>query len=166
MTDVWTGAVQARPLASRPVTPSAAPETFQFFLDTDSGDLTYWDGSAWLRLQESRTQAAPAAKTGDATLTAAELLGGIVTSTSATAVALTLPLGSLMDAAISGGNAPVDYSFDWSIINLGSSSGAVTVTPAASGHTYVGSATLAISTSHMFRTRKTADDTFVTYRIS
>lgn len=108
-------------------------------------------------------QGAPAAKTADATLTIAELLGGIITATKATAVALTLPTGALTDAAFD--QLPVDTAFDWGVINLGSSSGAVTMT-ASTGHTYVGNATVAISTSARFRTRKTADDTFVTYRIS
>lgn len=108
------------------------------------------------------TQNAPTAKTADATLTIAELRTKIVTATSASAVALTLPTGTLTDAAFT--NLPVGSSFDWSVINLGSSSGAVTMT-AGTDHTYVGSATVAISTSALFRTRKTALRTFVTYRV-
>ena len=108
------------------------------------------------------TQDTPTAKTGDATLTIAELRTRIVTATSASAVALTLPTGTLVDAAFT--NLPDGASFDWSVINLGSSSGAVTMT-AGTDHTYVGSATVAISTSALFRTRKTADRTFVTYRV-
>jgi hypothetical protein len=113
-------------------------------------------------------QAAPTAKTADATLTIAELLTRIITSTSASAVALTLPTGALTDAGLLSALAEdmaVDTSFDWSVINLGSSSGAVTMT-ASTGHTFVGAAVVAISTSARFRTRKTAADTFVTYRIS
>lgn len=109
-------------------------------------------------------QVAPIAKTANATLTIAEVLARIVTATSATAVALTLPTGALVDANYA--SLPVNASFDWSVVNLGSASGAVTMTPAASGHTYVGNAVVAISTSATFRTRKTAAGTFVTYRIS
>lgn len=109
------------------------------------------------------TQVTPTAKTADATLTVAEMRTGIVTATSASAVALTLPTGTLLEAAFT--NLPDDASFDWSVINLGSSSGAVTMTAAASGSTYVGSATVAIATSALFRTRKTALRTFVTYRV-
>lgn len=108
-------------------------------------------------------QAAPTAKTADATLTVAELRTRIVTATSASAVALTLPTGALTDAGFF--ELPVGAAFDWSVINLGSSSGAVTMTAAASGHTYVGAAVVAIATSALFRTRKTAADTFVTYRV-
>jgi len=109
------------------------------------------------------TQVAPTAKTADATLTIAELRTGIITATSASAVALTLPTGTLTDAAFT--NLPVNSSFDFTVINLGSSSGAVTMT-AGTGHTIVGLATLAINTSSQFRTRKTATNTYVTYRIS
>ena len=108
---------------------------------------------------------APAAKTGDATLTIAELLAGLITVTKATAVAITLPLGTLTDAGVLSGALAVDQGFAWSLINLGSSSGAVTMTE-DTDHTYVGNATVAISTSARFLTRKTATETFVTYRIS
>jgi hypothetical protein len=62
------------------------------------------------------------------------------------------------------GALAIGQSFDWSVINLGSASGAVTMT-AGTDHTYVGSATVAIATSALFRTRKTAANTFVTYRV-
>jgi hypothetical protein len=41
----------------------------------------------------------------------------------------------------------------------------VTIANAASGNNVSGPAVIAISTSAIFRTRKTAADTFVTYRI-
>lgn len=108
-------------------------------------------------------QDTPTAKTATATLTIAELRTGIITSTSASAVALTLPTGTLTDAGFT--SLPLTAAFDWSVINLGSSSGAVTMT-AGTAHTFVGNAVVAISTSAIFRTRKTAANTFVTYRIS
>lgn len=111
-----------------------------------------------------RIQDAPTAKTANATLTVAELRTRIVAVTSATAVALTLPIGTLTDAGFT--SLPAGGSFDWSVINLGSSSGAVTMTAAATGHTYVGAAVVAIATSALFRTRKTAAGTFITYRVS
>lgn len=108
-------------------------------------------------------QGAPTAYTGTTvTLTIADLLTRIVTSTNASAVGFTLPTGTLTDAAFIA--MPVGASFDWVIINLGSSSGAVTLN-AGTDHTIVGGATVAISTSARFRTRKTAKNTFVTYRI-
>lgn len=111
-----------------------------------------------------RTQTTPAAKVDDATLTIAELLAGLVTVTKATAVALTLPTGALSDAGVEA-RLDANRAFDWGVINLGSVSGAVTMT-AGVGHTYVGNAVVAIGTSARFRTRKTAADTFVTYRLA
>ncbi len=104
----------------------------------------------------------PVAKTGDAVLTIAELLTGIITATKASAVAFTLPDGALVDLGVT---LAVDEGFAWTVINLGSSSGAVTV-GVGTTHTIVGAAVVAISTSARFLTRKTAADTFVTYRIA
>ena len=106
----------------------------------------------------------PTALTASTTITIAQILTNIVTVTSTTAVTLTLPAGSSVDAGVLSGALPTNGCFDWNVINLGSSSGAVTMA-AGTSHTYVGSATVAISTSAGFRTRKTASNTFVTYRI-
>jgi hypothetical protein len=91
------------------------------------------------------------------------MLTEIITSTSSTAVSLTLPTGTLMDGGITG--IANDEAFDWSIINTGSSAGAVTLL-AGTAHTIVGNAVVAISTSGRFRSRRTAAATWVTYRIS
>lgn len=64
-------------------------------------------------------------------------------------------------ASINGAIA-VGRAFDWVVINTGS--GTATMT-AGVGHTIVGLATVAAATSARFRTRKTAANTFVTYRI-
>lgn len=163
---LWAGAVRAGTAVNRPTTPQAASDTFQFYYATDTGMLSYGvsGASAWLAMPNG-AQGTPTAKTGSATLTIAELLTGVITATSASAVGFTLPTGTLTDAGLGGGTMAVGQSFDWLIINLGSSSGAVTVS-AGTDHTIVGLATLAINTSAQFRTRKTAANTFVTYRIS
>lgn len=108
-------------------------------------------------------QPTPTAKTANATLTIAELLTGIVTATSASAVALTLPTGTLSDAGFA--SLSNNLAVEWSVINLGSSSGAVTMT-AGTDHTYVGNATVAISTSAIFRSRRSASNTWISYRIA
>jgi hypothetical protein len=59
----------------------------------------------------------------------------------------------------------VNQSFEWNIINIGSAVGVVTVS-GGTGNTLVGSGMLAITTSATFRTRKTAANTFVTYRVA
>jgi hypothetical protein len=109
-------------------------------------------------------QQTPTAVTATGTLTIANLLTQIITSTSATAVSLTLPTGTLSDAGVSGGTSAVNTSFDWSIINTGSASGDVTLV-AGTAHTIVGSATVTVGTSGKFRSRKTATNTFVSYRV-
>jgi hypothetical protein len=110
------------------------------------------------------TQQTPTAVTATGTLTIANLLTQIITSTSATAVSLTLPTGTLSDAGISGGTSAVNTSFDYSIINTGSAVGDVTLV-AGTGHTIVGSAVVTVGTSGGFRCRKTATNTFVSYRV-
>lgn len=95
------------------------------------------------------------------TLTAALIMGGIVTSSTAAAVTATLDTGTVMDAAAA---FAVGDAFDWSAINTGGTN-AFTVT-AATGHTIVGTAAVAANTTGRFRTVKTAANTFVTYRIS
>lgn len=94
------------------------------------------------------------------TLTAAMIMNGILTSTSAAAVAATLDTGAIMDTSSTWA---VNESVDWSLINTGPNT--VTVT-ASSGHTIVGTATVATVVSGRFRTRKTATSTFVTYRLA
>lgn len=109
-------------------------------------------------------QSTPSAINATATLTIAQLLTEIITTTSTTAVTFTLPTGTLTDAGILAGALPVNGAFDWIIINLGSSTGAITV-QGGTNNTLVGSGAIAISTSGRFRTRKTATNTFSTYRI-
>lgn len=123
-----------------------------------------------------RAQRAPTAKTVANTLTIAELQTKIInatpTATGATA-AYTLPTGALVEAGVT---MEVDDSFDWILINNAlAAADTITLTAAASGHTIVGnpvvqslhSSTGAVmGYSSMWRTRKTAFETFVTYRIA
>jgi hypothetical protein len=107
------------------------------------------------------TQVAPTAKTAAATLTPAELATEIITYTGA-AVNLTLPLGTDIESAFS--SMKVNSSFDFSIINIGGTN-AATVT-ANTGCTIVGVAAVSANTSATWRVRKTAENTFVFYRIA
>lgn len=162
-------AAHADTAALKPTVPQCPSGMCQLYFETDTGILNVGVGgeASWRTIggSTSGAQPVPTAKTGDATLTIAELLTRIVTATSASAVALTLPTGTLTDAGFAGGLAKVGESFEFSVINLGSSSGAVTMT-AGSGNTYVGAAVVAIATSARFRCKKTAANTFVTYRVS
>ena len=109
-------------------------------------------------------QPTPTALAATATLTVAQLLTGIVTTSGTVAITLTLPTGTLSDAGIVAPALPQGGCFDWAVINTGTSAGAVTLA-AGTGHTLVGGASVAIGTSAGFRTRKTAANTFVTYRM-
>lgn len=107
-----------------------------------------------------RVTTAPVAVNATATLTSLEILSGIITSTTGAAVSATLPTGTLLDAV---GETNVNEGFDWVVINTGGANAFTIV--ASTGHTIVGSAAVASSTSGRFRTRKTAANTFVTYRV-
>jgi hypothetical protein len=108
-----------------------------------------------------QTQGAPGVLNATGTLTAAMILSGIVTSSTAAATAATLDTGAIVDAA---SEFAIGDSFDWSVINTGPS--AFTVTSPDASHTIVGTAAVATVTSAIWRTRKTAADTFVSYRLS
>lgn len=106
-------------------------------------------------------QAAPASKAGAATLTAAELLAGLVQYTGA-AASLTLPTGSDIEAGVLSGLA-ADRAFDFGVINTGS--GTATIATAA-GLTLVGAMTVDAGASGLFRVRRTAADTYSVYRLA
>ena len=157
------------PVVITSLLPATVTQTVQGALG-QSADLQRWQSSTGSVLASITAggvalnqQPAPTAANATATLTVANLLTGIITATSSTAVGYTLPTGTLMDGGFA--SPATNTSFDWSVINLGSSTGAVTMN-AGTNHTYVGSATVAIGTSARFRSRRTALTTWETYRIS
>lgn len=107
-------------------------------------------------------QAAPVAVDATATLTVGNLKNGIITSSTALAVTMTLPTGTLTEGGFSG--AYNNMTFEWSVINTGATN-AVTV-QAGTDHTLVGSGTVAAGNSGKFATRRTAANTWVSYRLS
>ena len=111
-------------------------------------------------------QSTPATATSTATLTVAQLLTGLILgSPGSSAATYTLPTVALLEAAL--GNAKVDSSFDFSVINVdGSGSGVITLA-VGTGWTIVGLATVAATagTAQMFRARKTGTGTWTLYRI-
>lgn len=128
-------------------------------LPNGAGGYQFGDGN--LNEINMVTQVAPTAKAAAATLTAAELATGIITF-NGTAGALTVPLGTDLDAAFP--SMKVDSCFDFSIINTDAAD-AATVT-ANTGCTLVGVAAVAAVTSCTWRVRKTAAATYVFYRIA
>jgi len=109
-----------------------------------------------------RAQGAQATQDTAATLSAAQLLAGIIQSTPSGAINLTLPLQSAMDTAIP--DAANNDSFDFSIINT--SGGANTITVVPNSWTTVGVLTIAQNVSGRFRARKTGTGAWTLYRIS
>ena len=99
---------------------------------------------------------------GTIILTIAQLLTGILQITQAAAVILQVPTGTLTY----GGGFGIDQSIDWSVINTGSSLGVVSVQQSTAAHTIVGSGAVAIGTSGRYRTRITALNTAISYRIA
>ena len=104
-------------------------------------------------------QPTPATYAAAATLTVADLKTAIITYTG-TAATLTLPTGTLTEGGFSAGYT--NMAFEWSVINTGA--GICTI-GAATAHTIVGSATIAIGASARFASRRTAANTFVSYRL-
>jgi len=116
-------------------------------------------------------QGAPQTATATATLTVAQIIGGIlVGSPSTTAASYTLPTATLIDAAFT--NAKVNSTFELRVINLGTSTGLITMV-VGTGITAVGNLVVAITGSAagvggaaQFLFRKTGDAAYTMYRIA
>jgi hypothetical protein len=112
--------------------------------------------------------AEPLSQTGTATLSAAQVTAGmlLVGSGATTAQTYTLPAASTVDAIVS--SAGIGSTFDLIVVNLGTSSGTGALAMGSNtGFTDGGNATvaLAITSSGIFRFRKTADNAYTVYRI-
>lgn len=109
----------------------------------------------------------PQTATATATLTVAQVTGGmLVANPSTSAATYTFPTAAAIDAALL--NLKVGSTFDLVIVNLGTSSGALTLTM-GTNLTLSGSGTVAVTSSAQLRFRRTGtSDTasFAVYRIS
>lgn len=110
--------------------------------------------------------AAPQTATATATLTAAQVVNQmLVANPSTSAATYTLPTAALIDAAVP--NAIVGSTFDLSIVNIGTSSGAVTLATATGlsdgGNAFVA---VAVTSSAVFRFRKTGDAAYTVYKMA
>lgn len=132
-------------------------------LEAGAADVAYETGISPVVLAQrtAQTQGTPGVLNATGALTSAMMLAGITTSTTAAAVAGTVPTGTQLDLDIEG--MQIGQSFDWTVITTGAN--AFTVT-AASGHTLVGNMVVAAGKAGMFRTRKTAVATYVTYSLA
>lgn len=101
---------------------------------------------------------------GTITITAAQILSGLLVTVAGTAArGQTLPTGTQVDTALP--NAKVGSTFDISMVNLGTSSGVITLT-GGTGFSIVGLNTIPVTSSATFRARRTAENTWVLYRIT
>lgn len=111
--------------------------------------------------------AVPQTATDTATLTAAQIVGGILVATPTANATLTLPTAALIDAAVP--SARVGSTFDLSFVNAAAAtytaafavSGATGVTNGGNGITSV-----AAASSALFRFRKTGDAAWTVYKIA
>lgn len=130
-----------------------------------AGDVTGWRDT---RSPPVFSQGAATALNATGTLTAAMMLGGLVTSTTAAAVTATLDTGALLEAALIAlyPNIAVNDYFEFSIINTGGTN-AVTVAT-ASGWTDGGGGFTAAPAAQIvarYGVRRTAASTYTLYRV-
>ena len=109
--------------------------------------------------------AAPATATDTATLTAAQVLNGIILATPTAAAAYTLPTVANLEAALS--SAIVGNTVDFTVINLASSNYDITMTT-NTGWTVTGGGVVVVqeASSALFRARKTGAGTWQLYRLA
>lgn len=138
-------------------------------VEATGGIQTLWEIGTSPSVQQQRlnsqVQVTPIviADGGSMAFAAGDLLSGIVTATPTTGRSIQLPTGAAMDLV---SEFAINDSIDWTLITLAAF--ALTVTQGTTGHTIVGAAATAGTSgaTARFRTRKTAADTFVSYRIA
>jgi hypothetical protein len=111
--------------------------------------------------------AAPQTATTTATLTVAQVTGEwlVANPGSGSGATYTLPTAAAIDAVIT--SAKVGSTFDFNVINIGTSSGTATLA-LGTGITDGGNAltAIAVTSSALFRFRKTGDAAYVVYKVA
>jgi hypothetical protein len=138
-------------------------------LPSVGGGYQFTDGNT--NELEIDTQAAPQTATATATLTTAQTLGGLlVGDPTTTAATYTLPTATAIDAVMT--NMKVNSTFRLTVINLGTSTGLITVA-VGTGITAVGNLVVAITGSAagvggaaQFLFRKTGTAAYTVYRVA
>lgn len=111
----------------------------------------------------------PTTATDSATLTAAQLLNGIIIGTPTATAAYTLPLATDLDAVLT--NAKPGSNFDFRVINT-TTAGVITMTTntgwsiGSSGSQGLMTVAATAGTVRSFRARKTSDGAWALYAIS
>ena len=138
-------------------------------LPSVGGGYQFTDGNT--NELEIGVQAAPQTATSTATLTTTQILGGLlVVDPTTTASTLTLPTATAIDAVMT--NMKTNSTFKLTVINIGTSSGLVTVA-VGTGITAVGNLVVAITGSAagvggaaQFLFRKTGTAAYSVYRVA
>ena len=138
-------------------------------LPSVGGGYQFTDGNQ--SEQAISVQAAPQTATATATLTVAQVTGGLlVGSPSTTAATYTFPTATAIDAVMT--NMKVNSTFALTIINLGTSTGLITVA-VGTGITAVGNlvigitgSTAGVGAAAQFLFRKTGDAAYSVYRVA
>ena len=138
-------------------------------LPSVGGGYQFTDGN--MNELEIDTQAAPQTATSTATLTTTQVLGGLlVVDPTTTASSLTMPTATAIDAVMT--NMKTNSTFRLTVINLGTSTGIVTMAVGA-GITAVGNLLVAITGSAagvggagQFLFRKTGTAAYSVYRVA
>jgi hypothetical protein len=111
-------------------------------------------------------EATPLTATSTATLSVAQVTGGLlVANPSTSAATYTLPTAALIDDVVT--SAKIGSTFDLNIVNIGTSSGTVTLAT-ATGLTDGGNAfvVVPVTSSALFRFRKTGDGAWTVYKVA
>jgi hypothetical protein len=131
-----------------------------------NGSGGYQFGSGNLNEVDLVVSATPVALTTGVTLTAAQLVNGLILgSPGASAVSYQLPTCDSLDTLVS--SAKPGSSFEFTVLNVdGNTSGVITLTT-NTGWTLVGLMTVVATagTAQIWRARKTADGAWTLYRV-
>lgn len=130
-------------------------------LDSGASSAMYTVGAAPIirELMGNVVQRSPIAINAAGAIPLSAMANGVITSNSLLGITCTLPTGTAIDSAMS---SRIDDSFDWRVLAVGLFGFTV---GASAGHMIVGNATVGSGSAGVFRTRKTAANTFITYRI-
>jgi hypothetical protein len=129
----------------------------------------YQVGDGNLNEAQIGAMAAPLSQADSATLSAAQILAGVllVGAGQTSAQTMTLPSAALLDAAL--GNAKVGSTVSLTFVNTGTSSGTVAMAMGSgTGFTNGGNATVAVAvtSSGQFLFRKSGDGAWTVYRVA
>ena len=136
-------------------------------LPSVGGGYQFNDGN--LNELKMSVSAAPATATDSATLTAAQLINGIIIGTPTTTAAYTLPLASDLDALLT--NSKVGTTFDFRVINT-TTAGVITMTTntgwtiGSGGSQGLMTIAATAGTVRSFRARRLGDNSWALYAIS